>query len=169
MRNIALVSSNNDRDIADVIVQIYERVGMNGAVSILDGDGTHRETRVEFVQGLHIESGFLSPYFADDRQSIKFEEGRAVYVAVVDGTVETEQDVVKLLEFAKKTMAPLLIFAQEFSSDALSALVVNKLQLGLKVVAVKVPLFQSTELLEDIAAFTGSALLGDQHSLYHEY
>lgn len=168
VRNIALVSSDNDTDIADVIVRIYERVGMNGAISILDGDGTHRETRVDFVQGLHVDSGFLSPYFADDRQSINFEEGRAVYVAVVDGNVETEADVVPLLEFAKKTMAPVLIFAHDFSTDALSSLVVNRLQLGLKIVAIKAPIFQSTELLEDISAFTGSVLLGDQHSLYHE-
>ena len=45
------------------------------------------------------------------------------------------------LEFAKKTMRPLIIVAQEFSSEALSAMVINKLKLGLHIVAIKAPLF----------------------------
>lgn len=64
VRNLALVSSNNDKDIADVLASIYTKVGLSGAVSIQDGDGTHRKTKVNFVQGLQIDSGFLSPYFA---------------------------------------------------------------------------------------------------------
>ena len=53
-----------------------------------------------------------------------------VYVALVDGVVETERDLIKLLEFAKKTHRPLIIVAQDFSSEALTSLVVNKLKLN---------------------------------------
>ena len=34
VRNLALVSSNYDEDIADVLAEIYEKVGLNGAISI---------------------------------------------------------------------------------------------------------------------------------------
>jgi len=47
---------------------------------------------------------------------------------------------VKMLEFAKKTMRPLVVIAHDFSSEALTSMVVNKLQLNLKVVAVKAPM-----------------------------
>ena len=50
--NLAMVSGNSDEAIASVICQIYEKVGLQGAISILDGDGTHREIQVDFVQGL---------------------------------------------------------------------------------------------------------------------
>ena len=155
-----MVSSNHDEDIAECLVEIYEKVGLKGAVSIQDGDGVSRKTRVDFVSGLSIDQGFLSPYFADDRTLIN-EEGRTIYVALVDGNVEREQDVVKMLEFAKKTYAPLLIFASEFASEALTTLVVNRLQLGLKVCAIKLPMFQSEDILEDLASFTGSEIVGD--------
>ena len=45
-------------------------------------------------------------------------------------------------------------------------MVVNKLQLGLHIVAVKTPHFQGTELLQDLACFTGAELVGDQFSEY---
>jgi len=62
-------------------------------------------------------------------------------MALVDGTVETERDLIKLLEFCKKTMRPMIIVAQDFSSEALTALVVNRLQLNLPLVAIKTPIF----------------------------
>ena len=43
VRNVALVSSNHDQAVADSIAKIYEKVGLEGAVSIEDGSGSHRE------------------------------------------------------------------------------------------------------------------------------
>ena len=150
VRSIALVSSNQDQSITDVILDIYNKVGLRGAISIQDGSGFTRNTQVEYIGGLSIDSGFLSPYFAEDQKKIKYgNEGSDIntassniYVALVDGIVQHENELINLLEFAKKTMRPLLIFAHDFSSDALSCLVVNKLQLGLKVVAIKLPMLQ---------------------------
>jgi hypothetical protein len=43
------------------------------------------------VKGLSFDSGFLSPYFADDREKINYgSQNGTVYVALVDGVVETE-------------------------------------------------------------------------------
>ena len=44
VRNIALISSNQDHNIADVITEIYNRVGLNGAISIQEGSGFTRDT-----------------------------------------------------------------------------------------------------------------------------
>lgn len=42
VRSIAMVSSNNDESIADVIVSIYSKIGLKGAISIQDGPGYSR-------------------------------------------------------------------------------------------------------------------------------
>lgn len=73
-----------------------------------------------------------------------------------------------MLEFAKKTMRPLVVIAHDFSSEALTSMVVNKLQLNLKVVAVKAPMLQCEDVIEDISAFSGATVLGDQYSVMHE-
>lgn len=52
---------------ANIICDIYQKIGLNGAISVQEGDGISRDTQVEYVQGLSFDSGFLSPYFADDR------------------------------------------------------------------------------------------------------
>ena len=41
--------------IADCIVGIYEKVGLNGAISITEGTGTNQNTEVEYVSGLKID------------------------------------------------------------------------------------------------------------------
>lgn len=72
----------------------------------------------------------MSPYFAQNHknETITYGEGgETVYVATVHGQVNFEHELVKLLEFAKKTMKPLIIIAEDFSSEALSALVINQL------------------------------------------
>jgi len=93
----------------------------------------------------------LSPYFAHgfDNGIIKY-ENENVYVALVQGTIETEQELVKLLEFAKQTQRPILIVAEEYSSEALTCLVVNKLKLNLRIVAIKAPMLQGFEVIEDL-------------------
>jgi len=57
-------SSNADNDIAEALLSIYNKIGLNGAISIQEGPGISRHTEVEFVSGLQIASGYLSPYFA---------------------------------------------------------------------------------------------------------
>lgn len=65
-----MVSSNQDNEIANAIEDIYNTVEFKGAISIQDGDGTSTKIKVDYVHGLSVQSGFLSPYFADDRTSI---------------------------------------------------------------------------------------------------
>ena len=73
VRNIALVSSNQDDNIANILTEIYEKVGLTGAISIQDGDGISLSPEVQFVEGISFDSGFLSPYFADDRNMINYD------------------------------------------------------------------------------------------------
>ena len=56
----------------------------------------------------------------------------------------------------------MLIIAHDFDPDSLTTLVVNKLQQGLRVCAIKAPMLNPTDYLEDVAAFTGSTLLSPE-------
>lgn len=79
-----------------------------------------------------------------------------LYVFMTDMVVETQQDLLRVMEFGKKLRKPIAIIAPDFKSEALTALVVNHLKSVLKVVAIKTPHgADSLPLLEDLAAFSG--------------
>ena len=70
-----------------------------------------------------------------------------VYVVVIDDIISSPRQILRFLEFSKKTHKPLVLVAQDFEAEALTTMVVNKLQNQLKVVAVKAPIVSGKEFL----------------------
>ena len=53
----------------------------------------------------------------------------------------------------------MIIIAHDFDAEVLTTMVINKLQNGLKLMAVKAPIAGPKDFLEDIAIFTGGTLI----------
>lgn len=56
----------------------------------------------------------------------------------------------------------MVIIAHDFEAEVLTTMVINKLQNGLKIVAVKAPIAGPKDFLEDIAIFTGGTLISSE-------
>jgi chaperonin GroEL len=71
--NVATISANGDREIGNLLADLYEKVGIHGTITIQEGKTLHHET--EFVDGMRFDRGFVSPYFVTDdkKQKIEFE------------------------------------------------------------------------------------------------
>ena len=83
-----------------------------------------------------------------------------MYVFLTDMVVETQQDLIKVMDFARKLQKPIAIVAPDFKSEALTSLVVNHLKSVVKVVAIKTPVGRDClPLLEDIASFSGGSVV----------
>ena len=64
----------------------------------------------------------------------------AAYLLMTDIMIDSQQEIVRFMEFAKKVRKPVVIFAPDFNSEALTSMVVNNLKGVAEMVAVKTPI-----------------------------
>ena len=158
IRNVAYISSNSDEAIADMLAEAMEKVGKDGVITIEESSGI--ETRLELVQGLQFDKGYISPYFVTDPKTMTAEY-EDPYILFFEKKLSSLQETIPLLEKVSTTGKPLIICAEDVEGEVLTGLVINKLQGVLKVAAVKSPGFgdRRKNLLEDMAILTGGVAI----------
>jgi chaperonin GroEL len=160
--NIAAISSNGDPVIANMISEVFKKVGKTGAVRLEHTQMT--ETVSNVVQGCQINAGLLNPSFATGNH------GAAEYdnplILITDKKFEASvNEIVPAIEIATQQQSPLLIVCGGMEGETLSTLVINKLKSKLPVVAVIAPDFgeKRMEILQDLAIITGGAVISEAH------
>jgi chaperonin GroEL len=124
------------------------------------------ETEVEVVEGMQFDRGYLSPYFATNRDTITAELEDA-YILIHDKKISSMKDLLPILEKIAQSGRPLLLIAEDVEGEALATLVVNNLRGTLKATAVKAPGFgdRRKAMLEDIAILTGGQVISEELGL----
>lgn len=163
-RNIATVSASGNSEIGDKIAECFDKVGKTGVVVIEEGKST--ETTIELVDGMLLDRGYLSAYFATNAEKLTVEMANASLL-ITDKKISSAQEILSILQHVATTGRELLIIADEIEGDALSTLVVNKLRGTLKIAAIKAPGFgdRRKAILEDIAILTGAQFITEEKGL----
>ncbi len=159
--NVATISANNDPEIGNLIADAMEKVGKDGVITVEEAKSM--ETRLEVVEGMQFDRGYLSPYFVTDAERMECVLEDA-HVLIHDKKISSMKDLLPLLEKVVQLSAPLLVIAEDIEGEALATLVVNKLRGTLQVAAVKAPGFgdRRKAMLEDIAVLTGGRVISEE-------
>jgi chaperonin GroEL len=160
---VASISANNDPKIGKLMADAFERVGQEGVITVEEGKTS--ETTLEFVEGMQFDKGYISPYFITTQDmTCELEDA---YILIYEKKLSSVRDMLPLLEKVAQTAKPLLILAEDVESEALAALVVNKLRGVLQVCAVKAPGFgdRRKAMLGDIAVLTGGEFISEDLGL----
>ena len=157
---VGAISANNDKAIGELIANALERVGKDGVITVEEGKTT--ETKVEYVDGMQFDKGYISPYFINRPATMDCVLEDA-YILIHEKKISNLRDLVPILEKVSHSGKPLLIIAEDVEAEALTLLVVNKLRGVLNVCAVKAPGFgdRRKAMLGDIAVLTGGTLISE--------
>jgi chaperonin GroEL len=160
MEQVAGISANNDPVIGKLMADAFEKVGKDGVITVEEGKTS--ETVLEFVEGMQFDKGYISPYFVTNPQEMRAEFEDA-YILIHEKKLSNVRDMLPLLEKVAQAGRPLLIIAEDVESEALAALVVNRLRGILQVCAVKAPGFgdRRKAMLGDIAVLTGGQFISE--------
>jgi chaperonin GroEL len=159
MRNVAAIAGNDDA-IGEIVADAMSEVGKDGVITVEESKTT--ETRLELVEGMQFDKGYISPYMMTERETLQaiLEDP---YILLYQKKISNVAEIVPLLEQVVQAGKPLLIVAEDVEAEALATLVVNKLRGALNVVAVKAPGFgdRRKAILEDIATLTGGEFISE--------
>ena len=161
---VASISANNDRTIGDEIANAMEKVGLDGVITVEESKTI--ETTTDFVEGMQFDRGYLSAYFANNRDTMTalLEDP---FILIYDKKISNMKELLPILEKVAQSGKPLLIIAEDVDGEALATLVVNSVRGILSVVAVKAPGFgdRRKAMLEDIAILTGGEVISEELGL----
>lgn len=149
---VATISAG-DEEIGKLISEAFEKVGKDGVITIEEGKTLKSELKV--VEGMQFKKGYISPYMITDNEKMTATLYNP-YILITDKKISSIQEILPILE-KTSGQAPLLIIADDYETEVINTLVVNKLHGILNVCGVKAPAYADRKkaILEDIAVVTG--------------
>ena len=157
--------SAHEEPIAELLADALDKVGRDGVVTIEDSKTLADE--LEFVEGVRVDRGYISPHFVSDTQRMEVAIDNPMFL-ITDQKVSAPNDVIGIMEkMLQAQTRSLVIIAEDVEGEALSTLVVNKLRGTIDCVAIKAPGFgeRRKALLEDIAIVTGGTVISADRGL----
>ena len=161
---VASISANNDMEIGEQIADAMEKVGKDGVITVEESKTI--DSNIDFVEGMQFDRGYLSPYFATNRDNMTAVLNDP-FILIYDKKIANMKDLLPVLEKVAQSGKPILIIAEDVEGEALATLVVNTIRGTLNAVAVKAPGFgdRRKAMLEDIAILTGGQVISEDLGL----
>jgi chaperonin GroEL len=162
--HVATIAAKEDERIGAAVASALERVGDEGVVTVEESAIPGIE--VEFVEGMVVENGFVSPYMARDQQRMEtvFENP---YILMTTKPITHVQDLMPAIGQVMQSPRPLVVLAEKVDGAALGMLIQNTTHGTLEAVAVRAPGFGHRRIahLQDLAVFTGGHVITDETGL----
>lgn len=164
IRKIALISSNGDETIADILVGCLDKIGHNGHVAIRDGKTDKIE--VSYVDGFQLGTGWCSDQFATNEARLTCDLSNA-FVLVTDQKLHKMEHIFPALSFATRANKPLVVVADSVEGEALAALIHAKVNNRASCIALKAPLWgwDRKNALQDLSLVVGGKFFSVESGL----
>jgi len=160
LRDVAIISANNDKYIGGIIADVFNDVGSDGVVTIENSKTT--DTYYETTEGIKIERGYSSPLFINNQEKDQciYDD---VYVLMCDAEISNVLQIENVLKPIISDGKKLLIIAP-CSTNVINTLSANVVKRGLKVCVIPPPDFgyRQHELMQDISVSVGAKYFSEK-------
>lgn len=158
IKYVASISANNDLEIGELIADAFKKVGRDGVITV--EESSNSETTCNVVMGMQFDRGYEAPHFITNEEKSECVLENP-YIFITDHKIQLTRDLLNILEPLAKNHKSLLIIAQDYDSEVIENLKLNKLQGTLKCCAIKCPSMGEyrKEVLQDIAIVTDGTYL----------
>ncbi|MCL2798340.1 MAG: chaperonin GroEL, partial [Firmicutes bacterium] len=160
IKNVASISAG-DETVGELIAKAMEKVGYEGVITV--EESKTMDTTLSTVEGMQFDRGYASAYMVTNTEKMEAVLDNPV-ILITDKKISNIQEILPILEQVVQSGSKLIMIADDFESEALATLVVNKLRGTFNCVAVKAPGFgdRRKEMLQDIAVLTGGQVVSDE-------
>ncbi|HEY1999601.1 molecular chaperone GroEL [Paraburkholderia sp.] len=157
VRAVAVVAAN-DEFTGKLVAEALERVGADGIVDV--EYGTTVETRLEVVDGMAFDRGYLSHHMVTDIERMQVVLDNPL-ILMTDQRLQSQEEVAALQALATQSKRPLLIIAEEVAPACVMTLLAWRDNGGVPVAAIHPPEYGHWRkaMLEDIAIVTGGKVI----------
>ena len=157
---VASLSAHDD-EMGNLIAEVMEKVGKDGVITVEESKGIGYEQ--EFVEGMQIDRGYISPYFVTNQERMEAEI-EDPYILITDKKISAVADLLPALEKILQIGKNVVLVGEDIEGEALATLVVNKLRGTLNCIAIKAPGFgdRRKAMLEDMAVLTGASVISEE-------
>lgn len=158
--SVAIISTNNDVALGNLISEAFIKAGDNGLVVMETSE--NEETYIDYVDGMNLGRGYESSFFITDEA-----KQRAVLqnplILILDVKIDRLDEILRFIEVSIKNNKPLLIVG-ELDDKIIKILAQNKVTNNVKVCVVKPAMFgeRKREMLQDLAIATGGIMISDE-------
>lgn len=164
IKSVALVSSNNDHKVADLVAEAYFKLGKNALIYTKESD-LQATCSINYLEGFIVDRGFESAKFVTNEVDEKCVLENP-YVLMTEEKINSIFEIDKILQAVKTKGRSIMILARDFAPNVINDLVSYRMQ-NLKVCAAKSPDFgdQRKRTLEDIATVLGGQIISMENGV----
>ena len=160
LKDVATISSNNDSDLGQIISEAYDKVGVNGIVTVESSQ--NHETYATVTNGIKVDRGYTSQMFITNQKNDE---------AVLEDTLVLvcDQEISNILQI-ETILKPIiqqnkkLLIIGACSPNVVNTLAANVVRNGLKLCNIIPPNFgyKQHELMQDIALSVGAKYFSEK-------
>lgn len=152
--------SGNSSEVGKFISEAIVAVGSDGIITIEESKDF--ETSIDLVEGIELDRGYTSQYFANNKKKLIFEANDCA-IFLHEGRITSATDMAKALEKISKAniSTPVLFIADDYDESTSQMLVLNTIRAGFKWCAIKTPGFgdQKKDYIKDLSIATGGTVI----------